>query len=862
MLSRASLFEKIRPAGDAKCLVRSRRSGGLLEVDVARLHRSPHHGSDICSIKNTMQVCRSSSAGRKSVDEQTVSISCRQTHPSEPCNKVKKNESPNVRSSKRRSTCDGHGISPNGTKNQVQVADPIPGLGVLLPTTCYVEKEEIHRGLLWRSPKYATMDHLQRQAGDQTWNSKNLSLFKEVEICFSSSLSLVTEKVEEVEPARSASPSVMNPLDSSVTSETARETALARVWKRKKSEKRVGGLLLLNGLAAIYGSSNVANNYVAEAAPALPASLTSLVKFTSALTFFIPALVSALRNREMDLLRAGAELGALAFAGSFLDSCNPAPGGSSSSSTSLLYAFTVVFVPLMELFSGRQSGLKLTRVATLAAAILGMGVLEEEGLGWKGVSCPQLSDLWGLAVSMISALHIFRSDALGAKFDPLKLNAVQCGVLVILSSGWELWSTYSENMQSSSSSHILSSCYILDSLKCIPWVPLLYNGLVCCGLCSWLELRSLRSVHASTATLVYTTIPLWGAFLSFFTSGGADFPTDSAVIGGLAIAATCSFYAHFISKDDEVEDFKVLPAAAKSIKKASTLKSSTTAITNQNSETAAHVSEGKDYFPAGLLVSQLKFPYYAAQAKGLLAKIKFKLGVLKSLGFVFTGISTTGSSIIPVAVSPPSALATGSTTSASANSSSAASTNTWGSGADNNLTTSHIGQVASHSHTVTLDMTNVSPLHLHVLHGMDLTNTTIALPEAQGSWNIIAHISTTISSGLESALVGVTSDLVMAVEEAESVATLLEKLAQNGVESTAHVVVACLTAWSSLAMQKTELNGPDATTQLVANFADTASNSDSQLHFLTDTSRLLDALVKGFCHLTEHFSPLINNTLL
>ncbi|KAL3701197.1 hypothetical protein R1sor_019219 [Riccia sorocarpa] len=653
MLSRANLFGKVRPADETKCLGSNRRSQ-VLKVDNHPQSKatSQCHGSD----SSTTKLVRISRSPSSSTDGNSV------LEHEQPCYKA-------LTVKDRRSIPNNREIRSAAARDikEVQLAGSKPGRRILQASD-YHEEGNVEESLLWRSTELASMDPPQKRAGDQ--KRKDLSL-KEVQACFSNSLSmqLMTEQVKQAylsgAQAEFEVPGVctnlrpMDALDSGVNADTLNEMASARNCKGKKCEREIGGLLLLNGLAAIYGSSNVASKYVAEAAPALPASLASVVKFTSALTFFIPALVSVLRNHEVDLLRAGAELGSLTFAASFLDSCNPAHGGSSSSIPSLFFAFKVVFVPLMELSCGHQPGLKLTRVATI-----GMGLLEEEGLGPTGIACPQICDLWGLAVSVILALHFFRSEALGKKFDPLKLNAVQCGVLAILSLGWEVWSSLSD-ASSTTAIHLFSSSGCsLDSLHCIPWVPLIYSGLVCSGLCSWLELRSLQSIHVSTATLVYTTIPLWGALLSSFTNGAnADFSTDLALTCGLAVVASCSFCTHFMSSgDDEGQDFKVLKSAATSSteKKSAVRVKSSTSITAEstdvhkslNLETTDGNSDleltGKDYFPAGLLVSQLKFPYYAAyyaaQAKGLLAEIKFKLGALKSLGLVFTGIQTTTSS--------------------------------------------------------------------------------------------------------------------------------------------------------------------------------------------------------------------------
>lgn len=444
----------------------------------------------------------------------------------------------------------------------------------------------------------------------------------------------------------------------------------------------------------------------------------------------------------------------------------------------------------------------------------GMGILEEEGVGWKGVTCPQISDLWGVAVAAISALHIFRSEAHGERFDPLRLSGVQFGVLAILSLGWEVCSAC---MQSSSSLSYQNHQVFADfagpldvwgALQSIPWIPLLYNGLVCSGLSSWLELRGLRSVHASTATLVYTTIPVWGAFLSYFTSH--DVPTDSAIMGGLVIAVT-SIYAQIISTD---EDYKTPssswtpPPPLKSSDES--MKSSSTTSISKNADEGSSCSGGPDYFPAGLLTSQLKFPYYAAQAKGLLAEIKLKLGALKSLGFMFTGASTSSLlSASPITPGSTSAVPLTSTTTGS-----------------NNFTAPHISPTAqvdvaaAAAHTTTTTAAG-GGLHIPIHQVYEYSTVSTMSHSVSG---LLGHVSTTVTSGLESALIAAGSDIMQAVD----IASVAERMLQVGAENAVHLVAGALfTTAGSLSFKLTQPNVVDGSASIAeaANFALTVSES-------------------------------------
>lgn len=234
-----------------------------------------------------------------------------------------------------------------------------------------------------------------------------------------------------------------------------------------------------------------------------------------------------------------------------------------------------------------------------------MGVLEEEGFGWKGISLPQVGDVWGLAASAIYALHIFRSEKHSKSFKPFELTAIQCGTVASLSLLWE----FSRLLHSNT-----SVMEYVSQLQALPWSPLVYTGLVCSGLCSWLEIHGLRSVQASTATMVNTTIPIWGAFLSFILRG--DTLDDSAIVGGLVILVA-SFFAQLISKeDDETRPPQIEEPPVKG-----------------------------DHVQGAIIASQLKFPYYAAQAKRLLVDAKMKLLSVKSL--VMSTLLTTTTTAAP-----------------------------------------------------------------------------------------------------------------------------------------------------------------------------------------------------------------------
>jgi hypothetical protein len=98
-------------------------------------------------------------------------------------------------------------------------------------------------------------------------------------------------------------------------------------------------LILLNVLAALYGSSTVAGKFATDVAPGLPPSLSTSVRYSSALLVFLPVLINIVRRgNHSPLSKAGAELGVLLFAAAILETCG---NGGASSDAPLLFAFTV-----------------------------------------------------------------------------------------------------------------------------------------------------------------------------------------------------------------------------------------------------------------------------------------------------------------------------------------------------------------------------------------------------------------------------------------------------------------------------------------------------------------------------------------
>lgn len=335
-----------------------------------------------------------------------------------------------------------------------------------------------------------------------------------------------------------------------------------------------------------------------------------------------------------------------------------------------------------------------------------MGLLEEDGSGWKGISLPQLpqpENLWSVAASLTSALHIWRSEAIGSKFDSRLLTSLQLLVLTLLSLLWEVATLCGTG----------STAHLVQDVGSISWGPVLYGGLVCTGLCSWLELRGLRWVHASTATLIYTTIPLWGALFAFLLR-------SETLLETAAVAAQLVVVAGFVSRWLATHHDSLLRAPRR--------------------------NASADHLPGAFLSSQLKFPFYAAQAQKLITEAKMNVGAIKGM-LMSCGLATAGKTS-DLAGSPPSGLV--GTTAHSAD---------------------HLAQAAAAA-----------------VHGTQLAD-------------LAASVMVGMASGLDLVAVAVGSDLMQALGDAEDAASFLCNVLGDACATVSHVLVGYMDVMHRLAAQ-------------------------------------------------------------
>ncbi|GAQ90138.1 hypothetical protein KFL_006050010 [Klebsormidium nitens] len=214
---------------------------------------------------------------------------------------------------------------------------------------------------------------------------------------------------------------------------------------------------------------------------------------------------------------------------------------STADHAAVLLTGSVILVPFLEAFSGRKIGAPVWLSALLATA--GMLLLEQGSdiattvseVPWHYApthilqSIP-IGDCWCLTSSIAFALYMVLSEEQCVRTDPLKLAAVQLATTVVLSALWEAWDLHHNGGGA-------GGALLLRHLAAMPWAAVLFVGIIGTGLASWMELAALQTVNSTTATLVYTTGPLWSAILAYFALGET---MDAVSCGGAALILLAS----------------------------------------------------------------------------------------------------------------------------------------------------------------------------------------------------------------------------------------------------------------------------------------------------------------------------------
>lgn len=286
---------------------------------------------------------------------------------------------------------------------------------------------------------------------------------------------------------------------------------------------RVRGLVMLNVLVVL-----VATNWVVvkDAGTTFDPFGFASLRFVVAAAALSPFLFKALKRKETVL--AGLELGLLTAVGYLAQSEGLLT--TEASRASFLSTFTVLVVPFLAGFSGR--GVRPLTWAAAVTALLGVSLLEQGG------APPSMGDVWSIVSAVAFGVQIFRTEhysrVLGRR-QTIPLMSVVLATTAILS-GLATLANHLDLIKEYSLAH--PGVLLAKSLAAhVPWVEVVYTGLLTTDVALLMELVALRDVSSTEAAIIYTMEPVLGAGLAFTMLGERWGPTGW--IGAALIVGSC-----------------------------------------------------------------------------------------------------------------------------------------------------------------------------------------------------------------------------------------------------------------------------------------------------------------------------------
>ena len=142
-------------------------------------------------------------------------------------------------------------------------------------------------------------------------------------------------------------------------------------------------------------------------------------------------------------------------------------------------AMYIVLVPILSIFLGKKAGIKIWAAVALAVAGLYLLCMTESGFSI------QKGDLLLMLCALVFSMHILVIDYFSPKVDGVKMSCIQfftCGIL----SGVGMLLTEHPQM-----SDILAA-----------WMPILYAGVMSCGVAYTLQIVGQKGMNPTVASLI------------------------------------------------------------------------------------------------------------------------------------------------------------------------------------------------------------------------------------------------------------------------------------------------------------------------------------------------------------------------
>lgn len=234
------------------------------------------------------------------------------------------------------------------------------------------------------------------------------------------------------------------------------------------------------------------------------------------------ALLPLARWDNRELLLGSAQCGAWVAMGYMTQAI--ALTTASANKGAFICASQVIFVALVNAIGTRQF-VPRTWVASVLA-VCGVGLLE-----LAGPVKPELSDLWCLGMPICFGMGYIRLEALMEEYprDARTVSALKVAIVGMTAIGWSAFSALSDP----------SAPSLLDAVSSpdLPWLALLYTGLITTAGAILVESYAFKYVPATDAAVILATEPLWAAITAANMLGETLSPTDMA--GGALVIGAC-----------------------------------------------------------------------------------------------------------------------------------------------------------------------------------------------------------------------------------------------------------------------------------------------------------------------------------
>lgn len=355
------------------------------------------------------------------------------------------------------------------------------------------------------SPLPTTLQRSQEHR-DHTKSSQDVT---EDPCCSTSSIDITENEAEFLRLAKRAAKSKRSPL---------LPPALQAIVD--KVPARVRGLVMLNLLVVM-----VATNWVVlkDAGTHMDPFIFATMRFSIAALALSPFLLKA----NLSTITAGLELGVYTAAGYLAQSEGLLT--TDASRASFLSTFTVLVVPFLAGINGR--GVRpLTWVAAVAA-LVGVSLLEQSG------AAPCMGDVWSIISAIAFGVQIYRTEHFSrilGRGQMLPLMSVVLGTTAVLAAA-----TAGGTLPALITAAITNPATAVAAAvgAHIPWLQVLYTGLITTDVALLMELVALRDVTSTEAAIIYTMEPVLGAGLAFAVLGERWGPTGW--IGAALIVGSC-----------------------------------------------------------------------------------------------------------------------------------------------------------------------------------------------------------------------------------------------------------------------------------------------------------------------------------